>query len=297
MTPELARHTEKLLYFYEIINERSLQATSRKHGISAASLSYSLKELESAAGMQLLVRSKKGIAPTTAGEKLYEFCRKLFISIENLHDELSGISSQRSKIKIGTFSSIAIYFWPLLQKEIKNSLPGFSITTKRSKEILELLVRKDIDIAITVGRYKHSHIVNRELYRDKYAFYEIPEKMKSKQFFDKPLFYFPDAEDDAGVSLKTHLRRSQMRFQDEFELDSFEVIIDFIRKGFGAGILPVRVAQNSGYHLQNVTSKVMGVRSFGEHCFYLSHRDDLEMKQSDLDVIIKAASKAVLSFK
>lgn len=295
MLPDLARHTEKLHHFFEIVQEGSIQATGRKLGLSAATLSYSLKELEAATGVSLLVRSKKGIAPTAAGQRLHEFCRKFFKDLDQIQLQINNLDQpQKTRIRIGTFSSIAIYFWPYLQDELKNqdSL-SISITTKRSKEVLELLMKKDIEIAITVGSFQNPAIIKHELYRDSYGFY-ANTKSTFKGVENSVLLYIPDAEDVDGKSLRYHVHDQGLKFRDEFELDSFEVIAEFIRKGYGVGILPNKVAQRMGGNLKRISIAGSESRSFGDHRFYLSYRNDLDIKQSELKIIMQAAAKAVL---
>jgi DNA-binding transcriptional LysR family regulator len=299
MLPNLARHTEKLLYFYEILHEGSMQATSRKLNLSAATLSYSVKELEETTGVVLLNRSKKGVTATPAGERLYEFCRRLFKDLDQIQNEITDLNHPaRRKIRIGTFSSIAIYFWPYLKSEIKNDEAlSVSITTKRSKEILEALVKKDIEVAITVGSFQHSNLVTKKLYSDTYSFFCAPSsKVKTISKINlesEVLLFIPNAECDEGKDLKYYLHHYGLKFKSEFELDSFEVIAEFIRKGYGIGILPNLVAKNLGSKLKKLNVESIPAKGFGEHGFYLSHRGDSEMNHKDLGHIIGAAQSAV----
>jgi len=299
MVPDLARHAEKLAYFYEMMQEGSLQGTSRKLRVSAATLSYNLKQLELALGSKLFVRSKSGIVPTEAGERLSRFCRKLFKEMGEIQLELQDVSHPaKRKIRLGTFSSIAVYFWPLLQEEIKGKESlSVSITTRRSREVLEALMKRDVDIAITVGSLRHPEMLRHELYHDSYGFYTKegagPSSLTLEDIRKETLLYIPDAEDDEGKTLHAQIHQMGFFFGDEYELDSFDVITAFVKKGYGIGVLPVKVAQNLGKGLRRVSVPGLGRRSFGDHCFYLSYRKDLDLLQSDLDAIKDAASLAV----
>lgn len=299
MIPDLARHTEKLHHFFEIVQEGSLQATSRKLNISAATLSYSLKELEAATGVTLLLRSKKGISPTPAGKRLHDFCRKLYRDLDQIQLQISDLEhSQKTRIRIGTFSTIAIHFWPLMLDELKkeDSL-SLSITTKRSKDILESLMKKENEISITVGSFNNPSIIKHELYRDSFAFYtHVKDKRKSyhvEELSLETLLYIPDAEDDKGKNLRYHIHEMGLKFKEEFELDSLEVIAEFIKRGYGIGILPTKVAANLKSTLKKISIAGVKSTSFAEHCFYLSYRTDLEISQKDLKIIMQAATKAV----
>ena len=297
MLPELAKHSEKLAYFYEIISEGSLQATSRKLGVSASGLSYTIKELEKVCKVPLLKRSKKGVAPTEAGAKLFQLCRTVYREMERVQLEMQGVGTYEiHRIRVGTFSSIAIYFWPLLLKEIaRDSRLSMSISTGRSKEILELLIRKEVDVAITVECFTHARLVKHELYADSFSFYVATGK-KVESLNDEVLYYIPDTQDRDGKKLRQHLQGMEVRFKEECELDSFEVIAQFVANGFGVGILPNKVAFGFGKAIKRISSRELK-RDFGAHRFYLSYRDDLEMSQRDLEIILGAARKAVAKLK
>ena len=78
MLPELAQHTEKLYYFYEVAQAGSLVACARKLNISAPTISYAIKQLEMVTNVQVFSRSKQGMELTDSGQHLYTFCKKYF---------------------------------------------------------------------------------------------------------------------------------------------------------------------------------------------------------------------------
>lgn len=297
MLPELAKHSEKLSYFYAIVSEGSLQATSRKLGISASGLSYTLKELEKVCGVALLKRSKKGIAPTEAGETLYQLCRKIYRDMEQAQRQMTDADHEEvRRIRIGTFPSIAIYFWPMLLKELsKESQLSMSITTGRSKEILERLIKQEVDVAITVECFTHAQLLKHELYSDTFGFY-VSSKKGNSPLEEQSIYYIPDAEDQDGKKLRQYLHGMDIRFKEECEMDSFEVIGQFVRNGHGVGILPNKVAATFGKAIKRVPQKTV-LQNFGPHRFYLSYRNDLGISQKSLEQILSAAKKAVAGMR
>jgi DNA-binding transcriptional LysR family regulator len=300
MLPDIARHSEKFYYFFEIANEGSLQATARKLGISAPSLSHAVKQLETVAGIQLFSRSKNGVTLTDAGEKLFVFCRKYFREMEEVQRLMEHPNQQtKRKVKIGTFQSIALYFWPLLIDSMKyESNISLSITTDRSRAILEALMRREVDIALTVGALKHKKLLKHELYKDQYTFYVSNSwkkaELKKSETYQHAILYIPDAEDENGKSLRQYLHSWGLVFRDEFELDSLEVVADFVKRGYGVGILPTKVAKNFGNTIKPIKIEAVGAQKFGTHRFYLSYRDDLEMPQSLMRILLDNAKRAAM---
>ena len=58
--------------FTAIARERSFRAAARKRGVSASSLSDSLRRLEEHVGVRLLNRTTRSVTPTEAGERLLQ---------------------------------------------------------------------------------------------------------------------------------------------------------------------------------------------------------------------------------
>lgn len=268
-------------------------------GISAPSLSYSIKKLEQVTGAALLVRKKTGVSLTPAGENLYNFCKKYFRDMDEMQSNLElNINLERKKVKVGTFQTLAIYFWPLLVDSIENkSEISISITTNRSAAILESLMKKEIDVALTVESIQNPHLIRHELFKDEYSFY-ISKKFKTDLLSDddiraQTLIYIPDAIDHTGKSLQQYKHLWGLMFKEEFELDSLEVVGEFVKKGYGVGILPNKVAQSLKAHIKPIQIKSCPEKKFGQHRFYLSYRNDLDLSQYLLNVILSAANKAV----
>lgn len=301
MITGIAQHTEKLYYFHEIAICGGFQSASRKIGLSAASLSYSIKQLEAAAGTPLFVRSKTGVQLTPAGEALLTFCRKLYRDLEDISRHMLNSSSKLSqRVRVGTFQSIAIYFWPLLHEALNNTPNlSISITTNRSSNIIESLLKRDIDLALTVEGINHKNLIKHELYSDQYSFYTSPtikkKALTAKDLSEMPILFIPDAIDEKGLTIRQYIDSWNFKFKDEFELDSLEVISKFVNKGYGIGILPTRAAKASPHSLSKKSIKDLAESNFGNHRFFLSYRDDLNISQKLINLIVKASTNAVAS--
>ncbi len=299
MIPELAKHTEKLYYFYEIANSGSLHACARKLGLSAPTLSYAIKQLEHISGVELFTRHKKGMTVTKAGETLLAFCRKLYRDLETIEDQIHRDSEQQvTKVNIGTFQSIAIYFWPYLLESIKDdSSLSISLMTNRSSSVIESLLKREIDLALTVEAPLQAGLISHELYTDQYALYGSTklklESLTQEEARKLTLIYIPSAIDRDGVSLRQHINSWGYNFHEEFNVDSFEVVGEFVSKNYAVGILPNMVARN--YKKKITPLKLTNKRSpyFGDHRFFLSYRNDLDLPQRLMDLFLDSAVNAV----
>jgi hypothetical protein len=64
-------------------------------------------------------------------------------------------------------------------------------------------------------------------------------------------------------------------------------------RGYGIGILPTKVAKNYGAAIRLIKIKGFQTHKFGTHRFYLSYREDLDVAQSTISLVLEAAKKSV----
>ncbi|MBB3390114.1 DNA-binding transcriptional LysR family regulator [Rhizobium sp. BK275] len=84
--------------FAAIARERSFRSAARKRGVSASSLSDSLRRLEERLGVRLLNRTTRSVTPTAAGERLLE---KLSPALSEVAAALGQLDSFRDN-PVGT---------------------------------------------------------------------------------------------------------------------------------------------------------------------------------------------------
>ncbi|RUY00950.1 LysR family transcriptional regulator, partial [Mesorhizobium sp. M7A.F.Ca.US.005.03.2.1] len=106
-----------LLWFVAVAQERSFTRAAAKLGTSQSTLSSTIKELESRLGVRLLTRTTRSVAPTEAGERLFQSLGPRFDEIEA---DLASLVAFRDKpsgtVRI-TLSDHALQttVWPKLQ--------------------------------------------------------------------------------------------------------------------------------------------------------------------------------------
>jgi DNA-binding transcriptional LysR family regulator len=78
-----------LRLFVAVCEERNIARAAAREAIVASAVSKRIAALEQAVGTPLLVRGRRGIVPTAAGEALLRRSHELLASMERLHAELS----------------------------------------------------------------------------------------------------------------------------------------------------------------------------------------------------------------
>lgn len=113
----------ELLAFIAVARERSFTKAAAKLGVSQSALSHTIRGLEQRLGLRLLTRTTRSVAPTQAGERLYQSVGPRFAEIES---EVAALSELRDKpagtvrITAGEHAANAV-LWPALKK----ILPGY----------------------------------------------------------------------------------------------------------------------------------------------------------------------------
>ena len=63
---------EQINYFVQIVKCGSISRAAEVLFMSQPALSSTMRDFENELGVQLLVRSSKGVSPTEAGERIYQ---------------------------------------------------------------------------------------------------------------------------------------------------------------------------------------------------------------------------------
>jgi DNA-binding transcriptional LysR family regulator len=91
----MPRHElDDLLAFVAVARERSFTKAAAKLGVSQSALSHTIRRLEERLGLRLLTRTTRSVAPTQAGDRLYQSVGPRFAQIEA---QVASLSELRDK--------------------------------------------------------------------------------------------------------------------------------------------------------------------------------------------------------
>ena len=300
MRTTLSRHSEKMFYFLMAAREGSLSAAARKLGMATTSLSASVKDLEAALGLELYQRSPAGLTLTPAGEELLECCRRVFRDLEETEFRISHLGDPTHlRLRVGLFDSLALSLWPSIHGRLESER-GLSLCLKtgRSSDVVEALLKREVDVALFVECAKHAELHYEEIFSDEYGFFlrddetalaGTPSSRTDVQTLTCILL--PDAKDSCGHTLRDHLRDAGLAFDQEIALNSFELAVEFVRRGFGIGILPLRLAEERGCGLRRVT--IPGIpESFGAHRVHFAYRKDSTLQARFVERLLTVVREA-----
>ena len=258
----IAEHLEKLNYFYAIADLGSFKRASQSLRITQPSLTKSIKILEDACGHALFTRLPRGVSLTPAGKRVYEFCSLLRGQVVDLEKRLNAPSDELSgRIRVGTYDSIGIYFWPDFLKGFLKKFPNVDIdlTTGRSHEIYDQLKNNKIDLALIIDPVGSASIETKLLRKDRYKFFAAAKSFRQLYSTEDevPLIIMPDAKSQNGT-LEQELPLKLLQNRRIYRMSSLESVKELTLKGIGIGLLPELVAKES------VESKVLTEYRFGD---------------------------------
>lgn len=242
---KLQEHLEKLSYFYEVANCKSMKKAAQKVFITQPSLSKSMKLLEEVIGHDLFVRLPRGVRLTPEGETLYSYCHELFSSLEDLEKKLDhGDDPMAGTLRIGTYDSIGIYFWPSFLREFLPKYPNLTLelTTGRSSQMRDKLERGEIDIALIVRPKASSQLEVKPISKDVFKFYEAAKGKKVyKNLEDAPLILMGDSFSQ-NTPIDEILTENGLANRKVYQTSSLESAKELCLNGLGVGLLPEFVA-------------------------------------------------------
>jgi DNA-binding transcriptional LysR family regulator len=116
-----------LRYFLAVAEERHIGRAANRLGITQPPLSRAIRQLETELGATLLDRTPHGVAPTAAGETLYEEARTLFEHVDRLRARVRDQAGTPA-LAIGTLADTAQLMSSRLVTAFRAEYPDVTIT-------------------------------------------------------------------------------------------------------------------------------------------------------------------------
>lgn len=279
----LFEHLEKAIVFQKIIAAGSLRKASKDLRISQPALTRTLSILERETSSALVVRTRDGLKLTPQGHTFLEYCRSLTKLTEGLQENFHKEELKyEAVLQLGTYESIAIYFFPFFLKYLKDRQRKLKISlkTSSSSNLMEELKMNRLDMIVSVNPKPHKSVISKTLYRDTFAFYSKSSNIDSKNL---SFIGVRKATDGAGKSVESYLDDFKLSKFDWIDCASFETVKALSAEGLGIAILPQRVAVpllRQRVLVQLSLPKVP--KDFGEHSVGYSY-----LKSRETDSAIK----------
>jgi DNA-binding transcriptional LysR family regulator len=279
---DLSNHLDKLKAFKVIVESRTMREAALRLNVTQPALTKLVQNLENATKTSLLSRGRMGVAPTKAGQELFEYSCSVLNSLEDLEQRLLHPANEMAGlIRIGAYASLAEYLWPEFIPALQKKFPALriSIFTSESISHAEALAGGRIDILVDAEPRLSDQLISWNLYEDRFGFFmskSKAEEWEAGSTDSAPLIYSPAAFDFENKRILQHLEEKGYHFKERMEFDSFMAVLAFAKKGLGLAVLPNRLAHaavNAG-QLRRVSLKGFSSKGFGPHHFAATIREN-----------------------
>ncbi|MDO5556459.1 MAG: LysR family transcriptional regulator [Clostridia bacterium] len=219
--------------FYVVAKESSIAQAAENHYLSQSNLSRTIKNLEEALELKLLIKTNKGIKLTLDGERLYKQLDEMFSNFNNNLDETTG------KLVIGTTRNIADYKLINYLSDFNKKYPrvNVKIVTDSASNLNEYLVKHRIDVLIDYL----PHINSTEKYEFETKFIEqfktcfactkeliANNKIKSLQDLGDFNLVIPGSSRRRQI-LDEVLQKNNIELNPIIEMPDSKLMIDFVK--------------------------------------------------------------------
>ena len=137
--------------FIECVERGSISAAADSLGYTPSAISQLITSLEKELGLKILIRSQKGVRPTTEGEALLPAMRAYLAKEQDIYaiaSDLKGVVS--GKLSIAVYPSVATSWLPAIVRRFKSEYPGIHIDIMESirSDVFQHFEQNTADVAI-----------------------------------------------------------------------------------------------------------------------------------------------------
>ncbi|GAB3045496.1 LysR family transcriptional regulator [Stenotrophomonas tumulicola] len=149
---------QEMTLFAAVAEQSSLAAAARRVGLSTATVTRAVAQLESRLGVLLVVRSTRGMRLTEAGERFAVDCRRLLADIDAVESAAAGVHAAPSGLLTVTAPQAfgALHVTPLLIRFL-DAQPGIEIRALLLDRVVPML-EEGVDVAIRIGALPDSSL-------------------------------------------------------------------------------------------------------------------------------------------
>jgi LysR family nitrogen assimilation transcriptional regulator len=242
-----------LRYFVAIADQHSMSLASEKLGVAQPSLSHHVMRIEEELGVQLLVRSTRGVTLTDSGQRLYQHAQKIIRAVEYAVSDLREQTGELSgPVSFAFPSSVGNVLTVPLCETVRNEFPGIVLRAMdaMSGQVLSWLMEGAIDFGMIYDQASARDLTLRpllteELYlvaasdgwRGRIGRDRIAEEAVSLEECGRLGLILPHRAHHLRDFLERRAEASNVRLDVVMEMDSLSRIKTLVARGSGYAIL------------------------------------------------------------
>lgn len=240
--------------FQAVARSGSVRDGAAELGVTASTVSHHLNCLERAVGAQLVDHTRRPMQLTPEGATLLRRVDEAMWLLRRGVTELwsEDLSSLVRLLRVALVEDFDTEVAPALARELSRTMPEceFSILSRPSHEILELLQNEQVDIGVaSTTETDFPGFLEKPVLRDPYILVTPLAKQAGDAFPSDLPFLRYSKKQLIGRRIEAQLRRMGLRLSGRMEFESTHAILALVTAGFGWTIMTaLTYARAQRYH-------------------------------------------------
>src|ERR1700761_419506 len=141
----------RLQVLCEVVGRGSFSAAADQLAYTQSAVSQAIARLEAETGTTLLVRDRRGVRPTAAGEVLLGHAEAIFAQVEAAEEDLAATLGLRGgRLRVASFPSAGATLMPQAVARFRRAYPEVALTLAEGEpeEIAPRLRAGEFDLAL-----------------------------------------------------------------------------------------------------------------------------------------------------
>jgi DNA-binding transcriptional LysR family regulator len=244
-------NVQRLRVLREVVAQGSFSEAASALNYTQSAVSQAIATLEAEAGVTLLERDRRGIRPTSAGERLNEHAGRILSQLELAEAELGAIAGvEGGELRLASFPTAGATLMPLAIAAFRAAYPdvGLSLVEGEPEELAPRLREGQFDLGLIFG-FEGSSDPGPGLRGS--PLFDDPMRLalpKGHRLADRERISLEDLSDEAWVQTSEasacarHVvricRAAGFEPQVSFESDDYLTVQGLVAAGVGVALIP-----------------------------------------------------------
>jgi len=245
----------QLMYFIEVVKQKSMTKASEKLHVSQPALSKGVKSLEEEIGITLINRSNKTHELTDAGHIVYEYAQKILAQMDEMATTLHDMTNlARGSINIGIPPMIGSLFFPKVIAAFHKAYPNIQINIKEygAAKVVKSVEEGEFEIGVAVlpiideSSFHVFHLVSEEIKLIVHEQHPLSKRQKvhMKELIDEEFIFYSEE-----FALYEMMKRGFINEGFEpniiFKSSQWDFMIEIVAANLGISMLPESICNRT----------------------------------------------------
>lgn len=246
--------------FRKVVDCNGFSAAARELGLSNASVSKAIKELESQLGAQLIVRTTRSLHLTDVGRAYYQRVGQVLDALEDADEQVrSETAAPRGRLRLAAPMSLGLVALQEALLSFCKTYPDILLDLHMSDSVVDV-VGEGFDAAIRGGNLPDSSLKARKLMSLDRVVVAAPEYLARTPALERPedlsehdALIYSGAEHSETCTLKRDGETVQVHLRPRLRVNSSIAVKSAAEQGLGIAVTPhvyVRQALDEGALVQ-----------------------------------------------